>query len=72
MHVLQQITARLIPVDDICNALLTANAAIIEDYPDDPRGPSCLVYGEVSAVVLHIHVSHPPEIVVITAYKPDP
>jgi hypothetical protein len=71
LHAQQQITSRRIPVGDIRAALLSSKATIIEDYPKDPRGPSCLIYGEVSGMVLHIHISHPPEIVVVTAYKPD-
>jgi hypothetical protein len=71
LHAQQQITSRHISVGEIRAALLSDNAEIIEDYPKDPRDLSCLVYGEVSGMVLHIHVSHPPEIVVVTAYKPD-
>jgi hypothetical protein len=72
MHALQQITARDIPVHYLRDALLSSKAVIIEDYPEDPRGPSCLVYSEISNQALHIQVSHPPEIVIISAYQPDP
>lgn len=72
LHAQQQITSRRIRVADIRLALMSEFAEVIEDYPEDPRGPSCLVYGEVPKEVLHIHISYPPEIVVITAYHPDP
>jgi hypothetical protein len=72
LHAQQQITARRIKVAEIRTALLSDNAEVIEDYPEDPRGSSCLVYGKIGEKVLHIHISHPPEIVVITAYEPDP
>ncbi len=72
LHAQQQMTTRRIRVSEVREALLSSNAETIEDYPGDPRGPSCLVYGEASGRVLHVHISYPPEIVVITAYRPDP
>ena len=46
---------------------------IIEEYPDDKYSPSCLVYGKTEVgKILHIQVSLPPTVVVITAYEPDP
>ena len=46
---------------------------IIEEYPPDKYFPSCLVYGKTEAGRdLHIQVSLPPVVVVITAYEPDP
>jgi len=46
---------------------------IIEEYPDDKYSPSCLVYGKTEAGrILHIQVSLPPAVVVITVYDPDP
>jgi len=45
---------------------------IIEEYPHDKYSPSCLVYGKTEAGRdLHIQVSLPPIVVVITAYDPD-
>lgn len=72
LHAQQQMTARHLRVSDIRKILLAADAEIIEDYPGDPRGPSCLIYGKASGRVLHVHTSYPPEIVIITAYEPDP
>lgn len=48
---------------------------IIEDYPRDKYGPSCLVFGFTPAGrLLHIQCSYPsrPMIKVITVYDPDP
>ena len=46
---------------------------IIEEYPDDKYSPSCLVCGKTKAGrTLHIQVSLPPVVVVITAYEPNP
>jgi hypothetical protein len=72
LHAQQQITARRIKVSEIRTALLSDVTEVIEDYPEDPRGSSCLVYGKTTNRVLHVHISYPPEIVVITAYQPDP
>jgi hypothetical protein len=47
---------------------------LIEDYPEDPRGPSCLLAGTTRlGRVVHV-VCSPKEqyLAVITAYLPDP
>lgn len=72
LHAQQQMTTRRIKISEVREALNSWMAEVIEDYPDDSRGSSCLVYGKTSNRVLHIHISYPPEIVVITAYEPDP
>ncbi len=71
LHAQQRITVRRIKVSAVREAIVSPNAEVIEDYPNDPRGPSCLLYGETSDRVLHVHLSYPPEIVVITTYEPD-
>lgn len=44
---------------------------VIEDYPDDKYGPSCLILGKTKAGRnLHVQVSYPPVVKVITAYEP--
>jgi hypothetical protein len=44
---------------------------VIEDYPDDKYGPSCLILGKTKAErILHIQVSYPPSVKVITLYEP--
>lgn len=50
-------------------------ATVIEDYPDDKYGPSCLLFGQTSAGrPLHIQCSYPSRdlVKVITVYEPDP
>ena len=50
-----------------------AKAEIIEDYPDDKYGPSCLLYGKsAGGRALHIQVSLPPNVKIITVYEPEP
>lgn len=44
---------------------------VIEDYPSDKYGPSCLIMGRTDADrVLHVQVSYPPGVKVITVYEP--
>ena len=48
---------------------------VIEDYPDDKYGPSCLLFGHTAKQrVLHVQCTHPsrPLLKIITAYEPDP
>lgn len=46
---------------------------IIEDYPHDKYGPSCLIFGTTTEKrPLHIQCSLPPYVKIITAYQPDP
>lgn len=72
LHAQKQMTSRHIKVGEAKEALLSSEAEVIENYPGDPRGPSCLVYGKAADRVLHVHVSHPPGVVIITVYEPDP
>jgi hypothetical protein len=51
-----------------------ADGEIIEDYPDDKYGPSCLILGYTQAGrALHVQCSYPtrPLIKIITLYEPD-
>jgi hypothetical protein len=50
-----------------------ASGTIIEDYPDDPRGPSCLILGQSGAQPIHVVCGRleAEEILIITAYQPD-
>ena len=48
---------------------------IIEDYPEDKYGASCLIYGTtIQGRPLHVQCSYPskPKVKVITVYQPDP
>jgi hypothetical protein len=43
---------------EVDEALESADAEVIEDYPTDPRGPSCLVYGETAGGrIVHLVMS---------------
>ena len=46
---------------------------LIEDYPDDPRGHSCLLLGYVEDRPVHVVCSPKDDfLAIITAYVPDP
>jgi hypothetical protein len=54
-------------------AFSIGNTEIIEEYPNDKYSPSCLVNGVSKAGRhLHVQISVPPTVAVITAYDPDP
>ena len=73
VHGLREATADEIASEDIRTAIISEEAEVVEDYPDDPRGSSCLILGwAVAGRPLHVVVSYPPDVTVITAYAPDP
>ena len=60
-----------ITVDEIEKVLL--KGAIIEQYPNDPRGRSCLVAGRVSEKPLHVVCGmRGKRLLIITVYRPRP
>jgi len=73
LHAVDQSIIRHISVQELHEAM--AMGEIIEDYPDDKYGPSCLILGFTrSGRALHIQCSYPsrPLIKIITLYEPDP
>jgi hypothetical protein len=72
-HAVDQTLLRIITVNEVREAI--ASAEIIEDYPTDKYGPSCLLLGWTSSRrPLHIQCSYPSRalVKVITLYEPDP
>ena len=73
-HAVDQGIVRDITVTEVEEAL-ASQSEVIEDYPDDKYGPSCLVLGFTNAGrALHVQCSYPsrPLIKIITLYEPDP
>lgn len=68
----EKLRFRRIKAADVEEAVKSGN--IIEDYPNDPRGASCLILGQVGARPLHILFARleAEEILVVTAYEPNP
>jgi len=71
-HAVDQSIIRRITVTEIREAI--AAGEIIEDYPKDKYGATCLVFGHTAAGrPIHVQCSHPPRklIKIITVYEPD-
>ncbi len=72
-HAVDQLLVRNISVQEVEQAI-EGGYEIVEDYPDDKYGPSCLILGFTkSGRPLHIQCSYPsrPVIKLITLYEPD-
>ena len=72
-HALDQSLIRGIFDEEVQTAI--QNGEVIEDYPADKYGPSCLVLGHsLDRRPLHIHCTYPDRrpVKVITLYEPDP
>ena len=72
-HALDQSIIRRVTVQEVREAF--ENGEMIEDYPEDTYGPSCLILGRTApGRPLHVQCSYPtrPLIKIITLYEPDP
>lgn len=72
-HAVDQSIWRQIRVQEVREVI--ADGQVIEDYPNDKYGPSCLVSGLTQAErPIHIQCSYPsrPLLKIITLYEPDP
>ena len=72
-HAVDQTILRHISVEEIREVIGTGK--VIEDYPDDKYGPSCLVLGfATNGKAIHVQCSYPsrPLVKIITVYEPDP
>ena len=68
IHSLERCVERYISPNEVKYAMLSGE--VIEDYPDDKYGPSCLIYGvNREGRILHVQCSIDP-VWVITAYDP--
>ena len=68
-HAEREREADMVPTTELEEAL--KNSEIIEDYPDDPRGPSCLVLGFSGQRPIHAVCSlqrDSEELLLITVY----
>ncbi len=72
-HAADRMILRHITISELREAI--RNGEVIEDYPKDKFGPSCLIFGYTNRNrPLHIQCSYPIRalIKVITLYEPDP
>ena len=73
-HAVDQSVVREITIAELEQAVC-GQSEVIEDYPDDKYGPSCLILGFTrSGRALHVQCSYPvrPLIKIVTLYEPDP
>jgi len=73
-HAVDQSIIRDISVAEVEEAI-AGTSEVIEDYPEDKYGPSCLILGYTKAGrPLHVQCSYPsrPLIKIITLYQPGP
>jgi hypothetical protein len=73
-HAVDQSIVRDISVPEFEEAMQN-RSEVIEDYPEDKYGPSCLILGFTSAGrPLHMQCSYPsrPLVKVVTLYEPNP
>ena len=73
-HAMDQTIIRGISVAELEEAI-SSQSEVIEDYPEDKYGPSCLILGlSMCGRPLHIQCSYPsrPLIKIVTVYEPDP
>ena len=71
-HAVDQSILRRISFQELLEAIETGE--IIEDYPDDKYGPSCLIFGvTIIERPIHTQCSYPsrPLLKIITLYEPD-
>jgi hypothetical protein len=71
-HATDQIILRRISIQGLREAI--DGGEIIEDYPNDKYGPSCLIFGLTTTKrPLHVQCSYPsrPLLKIITLYEPD-
>ncbi len=72
-HAVDRTILRHISVAEIGQAV--ENGEIIENYPNDKYGPSCLILGFThTGRPLHLQITHPGQNILklITVYVPDP
>jgi len=72
-HAVDQSIIRQITISELEDTLI-AKAEIIEDYPEDKYGSSCLILGFTNiSRPLHVLCSYPsrPLLKIITVYEPD-
>ncbi len=73
-HAVDQAIVRDVSVAELEEAI-SKRSEMIEDYPGDKYGPSCLILGFTNTGrPLHVQCSYParPLVKIVTVYEPDP
>lgn len=58
-HALSEAIADGLAIDEVWSNILLSAAEVIEDYPNDSRGPSCLILIAVRGRPVHTVVAYP-------------
>jgi hypothetical protein len=70
-HAVERSVEREVTEEEIAEVIL--HGEIIEEYPEDKYGPSCLIFGRTGRErPIHVQCSLPPSVSIITLYEPDP
>jgi hypothetical protein len=72
LHARQEMAAEAISPDDVVAAI--GRGQVLKNYPNDPRGASCLLSG-LTAGLRPLHIvcaSRPRRLIIITVYEPKP
>ncbi len=81
-HANQEGINDLLRIDEVWLSIADTGAQLIEDYPSDPRGPSCLILSFSQTRPIHAVVAYPAKryavqrhvaaiAFLITVYRPD-
>lgn len=69
-HSVKRMIHRNVIRQEVESAILSGE--IMEEYPDDKYSPSCVFGKTENGRDLHVQLSFPPFVVIITVYEPDP
>lgn len=71
-HAVGQAFSRKLNIGDVEDGMREGAPEIVEDYPLDRRGPSCLILVRgPSGIAYHLICSHAPDVRLITVYVPN-
>ncbi len=74
-HAEREREADQITIRELEEALRSSRCQVVENYPDDPRGASCLVLGfteQEAPIHVVCGVAEAEMLLMITVYRPDP
>lgn len=75
LHAEKERDADKLRLHEIEEAILSSSSKIIEDYPNDPRGRSCLILGfteKQKPVHIVCGLREKEMLIIVTVYRPDP
>jgi hypothetical protein len=58
-HATTEAVADGLLLSEVWDGVLHSSAVVIEDYPTDSRGSSCLIYCEVAGLAEHVVIAFP-------------